>query len=206
MSLNAATIEFLLAKGLTGEDLLEVARRQEVRRDPTAPERMARYRQRQAERRNVTRSPNEVSSNPDVPSETEVSSGVVKRASKGIRIPEGWVPQRPYPPDILEMLARWPPERKERELNGFRDYWLARNRDAARTDWDRTWWNRIRDRHDIVMKAENGRAQRTNGLRGSRPDPALDMWREANDEIEAERRSSEDHLGTRLALPPVSPS
>lgn len=44
MSLNAATIEFLLEKGLTGADLLEVARRSESRRDTTNAERQARHR------------------------------------------------------------------------------------------------------------------------------------------------------------------
>jgi hypothetical protein len=55
MSLNAATIEFLLSKGLSGEDLLEVARRSERRIDPTATER--KRRQRAKSRRDVTRDP-----------------------------------------------------------------------------------------------------------------------------------------------------
>lgn len=41
MSLNAATIAVLIAKGLTAEDLLEVARATEVKADPTNAERQA---------------------------------------------------------------------------------------------------------------------------------------------------------------------
>ena len=45
MSLNAATIEILLAKGLTGDDLLAVARAMETRKaDPTNAERQSRHR------------------------------------------------------------------------------------------------------------------------------------------------------------------
>ncbi len=44
MSLNAATIEILLSKGLSGDDLLEVARAMEKRTDPTAAERQRRCR------------------------------------------------------------------------------------------------------------------------------------------------------------------
>lgn len=46
MSLNAAAIEILLSKGLTGEDLLDVARALEKTRDNTNAERQARYRSR----------------------------------------------------------------------------------------------------------------------------------------------------------------
>lgn len=81
MSLNAATIEFLLDKGLTGEDLLEVARRSEMRSDPTATTRKRRQREKEAtqkngikvdlSRRDVTRDgfPNDIDNlTPPVPS------------------------------------------------------------------------------------------------------------------------------------------
>jgi hypothetical protein len=44
MGLNAATIEYLLSKGLTGEDLLAVAQRMEKRADNTNARRQARHR------------------------------------------------------------------------------------------------------------------------------------------------------------------
>ena len=49
MSLNAATIAVLLAKGLNGVDILEVAQAMECRADPTATERKRRQRKRDKE-------------------------------------------------------------------------------------------------------------------------------------------------------------
>lgn len=43
--------------------------------------------------------------------------------------------------------------------------------------------------------------QPANQLRGSRPDPALDMWRQAIEDERAEQYQA-DHSGSRLALPP----
>jgi hypothetical protein len=55
MSLNAATIEFLLGKGLTGEDLLQVALALETDRPKSsAAMRQQRYRERQKEDEGVT--------------------------------------------------------------------------------------------------------------------------------------------------------
>jgi hypothetical protein len=55
MSLNAAVIEVLLAKGLTGEDMLEVARAIEVCVPRSAAaERQARYRERKSVTSNAT--------------------------------------------------------------------------------------------------------------------------------------------------------
>ena len=68
MSLNAATIQFLLSRGLTGEDLLEVARTMEIKRDPTAADRKQRQRDREKSRRDVTRDTlNDIYSKPDSP-------------------------------------------------------------------------------------------------------------------------------------------
>lgn len=74
MSLNAATIEALIAKGLDAQDILDVARATEVKSDPTNAARQARHR---AKKRNavtvtVNGSPHEEISIP--PSETPVVS------------------------------------------------------------------------------------------------------------------------------------
>lgn len=55
MSLNSATIEVLLAKGLTGDDLLEVARAMEGGSKSPAAIRQKRYRDNQRNERDVTR-------------------------------------------------------------------------------------------------------------------------------------------------------
>lgn len=94
MSLNAATIEFLLTKGLTGEDLLEVARRSEMRSDPTATERKRRQRDRERMSRVTSRRdapPYEDTSTPS--SETEVSSEKGKGRANPFPKPE-WAEQQ----------------------------------------------------------------------------------------------------------------
>src|ERR1051325_5722776 len=55
MSLNAQALRLLAEKGLTASDIAELAEALEVRRDPTAAERMRRYRAKKEERVTVTR-------------------------------------------------------------------------------------------------------------------------------------------------------
>lgn len=75
MSITTAAIEVLVAKGLSAQDILDVARALDVKSDPTAAERKRRQRQRESEEReemshrDVTRDtlslpPNENNSNP----------------------------------------------------------------------------------------------------------------------------------------------
>lgn len=74
MSLNAATIAVLIGKGLTAEDLLEVARATEVKADRTNAERQSRHR-RKRNAVTVTDAPlNESISKPPVSSEPEGST------------------------------------------------------------------------------------------------------------------------------------
>jgi len=78
VSLNAATIEILIAKGLSASDILDVARASEVKADRTNTERQARHR---ARKRNavtvtpVTPSPNDIYSNP-LPEPLEISNEI----------------------------------------------------------------------------------------------------------------------------------
>ena len=76
MGLNAQAIRLLAEKGLTASDIAELAEMLEVRRDPTAAERMRRYRAKKEEGVTVTRNvtdvtenqpPNEYISNPPKP-------------------------------------------------------------------------------------------------------------------------------------------
>lgn len=122
--------------------------------------------------------------------------------ARGSRIPSDFEPS-PVPQPIADLLALWPPGREQRELEGFRDYWLARTKDAAKLDWDKTWHNRIRDQHDRIMRENrNGRFAQPN-IRGSRPDPAVDLYNAACAAEEAERLAghSETGRGDWLSLP-----
>lgn len=112
-----------------------------------------------------------------------------RAARKPMRIPDGWQPRQPYPASVAELVAQWPPGREQRELDGFRDFWLSRGRDATKTDWDRTWWNRIRDQHDKIISEARRHDQRTRKDRrhydrdGGFRDPILDRYARGDDPI-----------------------
>ncbi|WP_267433799.1 hypothetical protein [Sphingomonas sp. GM_Shp_1] len=101
---------------------------------------------------------------------------------KPMRIPDDWQPRQPYPASVAELVAQWPPGREQRELDGFRDFWLSRGRDATKTDWDRTWWNRIRDQHDKILSEARRNDHRTrqdprrNDRNGGFRDPLLERY------------------------------
>lgn len=110
------------------------------------------------------------------------------RPRKGTRIPENWTPAKPLPPEVVELCAQWPPGREKRELDGFRDYWISRQRDAARTDWDRTWWNRIRDQHDKIMRENrNGRQQTSSDGLGPNARAAIAVFGHPDDDEPRDR-------------------
>lgn len=67
------------------------------------------------------------------------------------RLPVDWQPS-PLPENVQALADQWPDGRIDREIANFRDYWAARQRDAARIDWDKVWHNRIRDQHDRIMR------------------------------------------------------
>lgn len=109
------------------------------------------------------------------------SSSVVIPRGKPHRIPANWEPS-PLPETVASLVAQWPPGREVRELDGFRDYWAARSRDAARIDWDKVWHNRIRDQHDRVLRENwNGNDRQSSANRHHRGDGFLNACREAAD-------------------------
>jgi hypothetical protein len=79
VSLNAAAIAIMVKRGLTAEDILDVAEALEVKRDRTGAERQARYRDRHKVTRDVTRDavpPNEellTPSGTELPNEASAS-------------------------------------------------------------------------------------------------------------------------------------
>jgi hypothetical protein len=81
MTLTTAALAVLVSKGLSAADILEVAHALDVRKDPTAAERMRRHRAKKASEgvtRNVTvpvthEPPNDIYSNPQIPCEANAS-------------------------------------------------------------------------------------------------------------------------------------
>ncbi|QJR00897.1 hypothetical protein HH800_01000 [Sphingobium yanoikuyae] len=56
-------------------------------------------------------------------------------------MPEDWTPDPVIGP-TADMIARWPPGSIERELEKFRNYWIAKSgKDAIKANWQRTWIN-----------------------------------------------------------------
>jgi len=89
------------------------------------------------------------------------SSSIVERAH---RLPVDWFPSD-LPETVALLAVQWPPGRLDRELEGFRDFWGSKSKDATKLNWDRTWHNRIRDQHDRIMRENrNGRQSANDGL------------------------------------------
>lgn len=121
-------------------------------------------------------------------SEPKGSSVVVKRAA---RLPEDWQPAKPYPPKVQALTDQWPPGREERELDGFRDYWATRQRDAAKLNWDKAWHNRIRDQHDRIIRE----ARYANRPSNDRTDEIQNVRLRAAVNISAERDRGRRYAG-----------
>lgn len=122
----------------------------------------------------------------------------VTGARKGTRISEGWLPEKHLPSAVRALTDQWPPGRYERELDGFRDYWSSRQRNAAMLDWDKGWWNRIRDQHDRIMRENRNDTNRKAGSgNGKSNDGFLSSIRTARAIREADAGQSNDTGGMR---------
>lgn len=175
MSLNAATIEVLIAKGLTAADLLEVARATEVKADSTNAARQARHRaKKKAESNAVTVTetpPYEDTSTPRVsPVEPNGSTAPRGRADRGSRIPEGWTPPpvAEMSPEAQRLASNWPEHAYRSEAEAFRNYWLGETGAKARKlNWNSAWANRI--------VAVNSRVMRQSGPPRANGPPGTDL-------------------------------
>jgi hypothetical protein len=86
-------------------------------------------------------SPNDIYLTPSLaPHEKPKPKGLVKKIERGTRLSADWEP-RPLSGKALAMVDAWQPGAIERELAKFKNYWLAKGANAARTDWQRTWVN-----------------------------------------------------------------
>jgi hypothetical protein len=81
---------------------------------------------------------------------------------RGRRITVDWQPVEPLPDAVANAVAKWPPGRLDEELSEFRDFWIAdAGQRAAKRDWDRTWWNRLR----AIIKHDKRREGTRHGQR-----------------------------------------
>jgi hypothetical protein len=156
VSFNAAALKLMLEKGLTLGDVVEIAAANELKRDPTASERMARMRERKRATRNVTRNP---APNDNILNPTQVTppkpNGLDPTIKKH-RLPNDWEP-RPFTPGTLaaQTVLRWEPGRIERELSKFRDH-----HHAAGTRWE-NWkaaWSKWVNSSDDFQRGRHGQS------------------------------------------------
>lgn len=90
------------------------------------------------------------------------------KASPKFPMPKDWRPTEPFPPDVAEMVSRWPPGRLETEIADCRAYWIEQG--TKRPGWDRTFHSRIRTIHDRVMRdSRNGNYQQSSRRDGADP-------------------------------------
>jgi hypothetical protein len=148
MSLNAATIEVLIAKGLSAADLLEVARATEVKADPTNAARQARHRaKRKSNAVTVTDAPPyEDTSIPRSPPVEPSGSTAPKGRERGAKISEDWTPPpiAELSPEARRLASQWPAAAYRAEAEAFRNYWIGETGKTARkSNWKTAWANWI---------------------------------------------------------------
>ena len=126
-----------------------------------------------------------VSEEPYGPSSTTPAPAKSKRApSSKFLIPADWTPG-PFPADVAELVAQWPPGRMDREIPDFRDFWIENG--AKRPGWDRTFHSRLRMIHDRVLReARNDRPNQPPRNNRSSDEP-LNPFVRAAAERQAER-------------------
>jgi hypothetical protein len=159
--MNAAAMRLLADKGLSLEDIIEVADALASRKpDPTNAERQRRHRERQKERNAVTVTPVTESENapsliltPVTPKGVTAPKGSVR--NRGSKIPEGWTPPAvdELGPDFRKLASQWTDDSYRTEASAFRSYWLAETGvKASKSCWKRAWENRIAQIHGKVMR------------------------------------------------------
>jgi hypothetical protein len=151
--MNADALQFMLDKGLTLADAVELARLVEAGKPRSAnAERQQRYRD---NKRNVTRNVTPPIDNIHTPNTLPIEpNGSIapkgRKPKSNRRLPDDWQPE-PLTAETLAMVQLWEPGRLERELAKFRDYWKsASGRKASKDDWQAAWrfWLRNSDDWD----------------------------------------------------------
>lgn len=124
---------------------------------------------------------------------------LVARAGRKHPLPDGWKPE-PFSDDAqcAEIIALWQPGRIERELSKFRANHIAKG--SLFKNWQAAWKTWVINSLDFE-RGGNGQRQPGIGLRGTRPDPALDLYRQGLAEEAAERSAQAPDRGARASLP-----
>lgn len=138
MSLNAAMIQAMVDKGLSGQDIADIAKAGEARVDRTAAERQARHRANKRVKRNAVTSRRdpliEEDHNPgsEISSSDETQNDCAIRDDDWIEIPD-WIPPKPWNA-FLEMRRenrKWPTADAVELMVGKLDRWRLKGHDPT---------------------------------------------------------------------------
>lgn len=151
MSLNAAMIQAMVDKGLSGQDIADIAKAGEAKVDRTAAERQARYRANKRSGRNAVTSrcdppiednhtPSDLSPNGEnhIPNAKPKRPKSKRSSDDGLPLPADWTPK--LGPKTQVVVDGWPPGKFDRELRKFTAH--AADKGRLSKDWDaalRTW-------------------------------------------------------------------
>jgi hypothetical protein len=208
VSLNAAMIQAMVDKGLSGQDIADIAKAGEAKVDRTAAERQARHRAKSRAERNA------VTSRCDHPIEEDHTPGshvspsgenentAIRR--NGWPVIPDWMPARPWNA-YIETRKNLTPNAVGLMI-GKLERWRAQGHDPGEI-LDTSTLNGWKGLFE-PKEPQNGRsglhpANDRTSVRGSRPNPALDMVLEAERELQAEafREGSGADWPARPALP-----
>lgn len=169
MTMPIQTLRLLVAKGMSPQEILEIAETMVAPKERTAnAERQARFRARKkAEREAESVTDNVTSNGVTRNAETEASYGVPPVSPKGDTAPQGakrtrgsrispdWKPPTPdqLPPEARKLATQWPEATYRAEAEAFVNYWLAETgAKASKANWNTAWANRIVQIHSKVMR------------------------------------------------------
>jgi len=194
MSLTLAAIKLLRDKGLTLDDVIEVAEACQDAPRSKGAERQARYR----ERKNASDVTSDVTSDASPPRSLEQNVPTPLKTQtlpkenpprggqkKGTRLDPDWQPSESLIAYAAEhgVTGPW----LHREVERFRNFWHGKSgRDAAKADWDATW------RNWVLKASENGppkgcepavrtalaNGQAAGGYYAKQETPQFEAWRE----------------------------
>lgn len=219
MTLNATALRIMVEKGLTASDILEVVEAMEVRKDRTGAERQQRLRDRRAaERDDVTRDVTrdiappllDKKEIPPTPPKEKINHSprvcsALTRKAGGFGPPEGVE---------IDAWNAFAGQRRKVITRIAYDAICKKLTQSAEAGWPpgemvataiERGWETVFVPTEAPKDPRNGQSnfQPSSNLRGTRPDPAVDMYHRACEAIAAEGAAaySEDYRGDWLSLP-----
>lgn len=106
---------------------------------------LSKYQDKQRENRSRPNKNNDLTSPKHHHTDTDIEkrdTNVSQKKKRGTRLPENWVLPLKWGEWAIE--SGWSEYSVRTEADRFRDYWIAKTRDATKLDWEATWRNWMR--------------------------------------------------------------